>query len=127
MRADAFGAWIGLLVLIFPLVGILMLFFGSKKAVNSVIILKYGEVAKGKFISKESTNVEINDETVYKLKFEFTAKDGQKYTTYAKTHKTHVLEDDEFEKLVYDKDEPENTVLLDTLPKYVRKYIEQEF
>ena len=126
MRDGAFGGWIALLVLIFPLVGGIMLFFGTKKAVNSIRILKYGEIAQGKFISKESTNVKINEQTVYKLKFEFTAKNGEKYETYSKTHKPHLLEDDEFEKLVYDRDEPENAVLVDTLPKPVRKFLENE-
>jgi len=126
MRDGAFGGWITLFILIFPLIGGIMLFFGTKKAVNSIRILKYGEIAQGKFISKESTNVKINEQTVYKLKFEFTAKNGEKYETYSKTHKPHLLEDDEFEKLVYDRDEPKNAVLIDTLPKSVRKYFEKE-
>ncbi|MBN1252696.1 MAG: hypothetical protein JXR51_10745 [Bacteroidales bacterium] len=126
LRVSEFSGWVFFLILIFPVIGISMLFFGTKKAINAIKILQFGEVAFGKFISKVETNVEINNQRVYDLTFEFTAKDNKKYKTHVKTHKYHYLQDDEFEKLVYDRDEPENAVFIDVLPNAVRKYFENE-
>ena len=126
LRANEFPAWIMLFIFIFPITGIVMLYFGTKKAINAMRILKYGEIAHGKYISMKATNTKINEQTVYDLTFEFTAKDNKVYQTHAKTHKYQSLQDDEFEKLVYDRDDPENAVLVDVLPRSVRKYFEKE-
>ena len=103
-----------------------MLYFSTKKAINAIYILKIGEIAYGKFLYKESTNTTVNKQRVFKLFFEFTAKDNKLYKTVAKTHHYHRLEDDDEEKLVYDPDDPENAVLLDALPRAVRKYFANE-
>ena len=126
LRDSEFPGWIGFIVLIFPLIGIAMLYFGTKKTINAIRILSYGEIAHGKYLTMEATNTKINNKTVYDLTFEFTAKDNNVYKTHAKTHKYQNLQDDEFEKLVYDRDDPENAVLIDALPRSVRKYFENE-
>ena len=123
LRQSSFPMGVGFIVLIFPLIGGAFLFFGTKKAVNSVRILKVGKLAYGKFMHKEPTNTRINNQTVYKLTFEFTANNGKVYEAIAKTHKYHSLLDEEQEQLVYDPDAPENAVMLDALPKAVEKYL----
>lgn len=122
LRLNSFPAGIGFIMLIFPLAGAIMLYFSTKKAINAIQVLKIGEIAYGKFLHKEATNTKTNKQTVYKLTFEFTAKDNKVYQTVAKTHLYHRLEDEETEKLVYDPDDPENAVLLDALPAAVKKY-----
>lgn len=126
LRLSSFPAGLGFIVLIFPLVGAALFYFGAKKAINAIRVLKIGEIAYGKFLHKEATNTTVNKQRVYKLTFEFTAKDDKVYQTVAKTHLYHRLEDDETEKLVYDPDDPENAVLLDALPAAVAKYFENQ-
>ncbi len=126
LRLNSFPAGIGFIVFIFPLIGAVLFYFGAKKAINAIRILKIGEIAYGKFLHKEATNTTVNKQRVYKLTFEFTAKDNVVYQTVAKTHHYHLLEDDETEKLVYDPDDPENAVLLDALPKAVADFFENE-
>ncbi len=126
LRLSSFPVWAGFIVLIFPLVGAIMLYFSTKKAINAIYILKIGEIAYGKFLYKEATNTTVNKQRVFKLFFEFTAKDNKLYKTVAKTHHYHRLEDDDEEKLVYDPDDPENAVLLDALPRAVKKYFANE-
>jgi hypothetical protein len=123
LRKSEFGGGIGIVVLIFPLIGLVMLFFGTRKTIRSIGVLKVGELAKGKLVNKEATNTSINEQKVYKMTFEFTAKDGKVYRAIAKTHKTYNLEDDEEEQLFYDPHNPENAVLLDILPPAVKKYL----
>ncbi|MEN8118912.1 MAG: hypothetical protein ABFS35_01110 [Bacteroidota bacterium] len=126
LRLNSFSVGLVFPVLIFPLIGAVMLYFSTKKAINSIRILKIGELAFGKFQYKETTNTKVNGQRVYKLYFEFTAKDNKLYKTIAKTHHYYQLEDDDKEKLVYDPDDPENAVLLDALPAAVRKYFANE-
>ena len=123
LRKSEFGGGVGMIVLIFPAIGLLMLFFGTRKTIRSIGVLRVGELAKGKLVNKEATNTSINEQTVYKMTFEFTAKDGKVYRALAKTHKTYNLEDDEEEQLFYDPYNPENAVLLDILPPAVKKYL----
>ncbi|RLD67368.1 MAG: hypothetical protein DRI95_04940 [Bacteroidetes bacterium] len=122
LRLSSFPLGVGFIVLIFPLAGAIMLYFSTKKAINAIYILKIGEIAYGKFQYKEATNTTVNKQRVYRIFFEFTAKDNKTYQTVAKTHQYHRLEDEDTEKLVYDPDDPENAVLLDALPRAAKKY-----
>ena len=99
-----------------------MLFFSTRKAIRHINILRIGNLAEGKFLFKEPTNVQINNQTVYALTFEFTASDNKSYQVIAKTHHFHRLEDEAFEKLVYDPGNPQNAVLLDELPGGIKNY-----
>jgi hypothetical protein len=123
LRNSTFSAGAGFIVLIFPLIGGILMFFGTKKAINSIMILKVGELAYGKFLHKTPTNTRVNNQMVYKLTFEFTANNGKVYEAIAKTHQYQRLLDEEQEQLVYDPDAPENAVMLDALPKSVKKYL----
>ncbi len=122
LRTSEFESGITLFVLIFPTVGLIMLFFGTRKALQQIFILKIGELAEGKLLFKTPTNVKVNKQTVYALTFEFKASDGQVYQAVTKTHQYQILEDEEFEKLVYDPDMPTSAVLLDVLPNGIKEY-----
>lgn len=123
LRKGEFGSFVGWLVMIFPLIGFIMLFFGTRNTIRTVGVLKVGMLAKGKLLKMEPTNTKIDDQTVYAMTFEFTGKDGKQYQCIAKTHKTYNLQDDDEEQLFYDSNNPENAVLLDTLPGSVKKYL----
>lgn len=62
------------------------------------------------------TNMRVNDQTVYKLRFDFQASDGCSHTVDVRTHETERVEDEPVEKVVYDPFGPESAVVLDSLP-----------
>ncbi len=122
LRNSTFGGGFTFFVWIFPIIGFVMFFLSTRKALNQIRILKVGELSEGKFLYQEATNTKINKQTVYALTFEFKASDGHMYQAVAKTHKTHRLKDEAFEKLVYDPTNPTNAVLLDALSKGIKIY-----
>jgi len=124
MRAGEFSPWILLIMIPFVLVGAGFFLFGLRKAKKDIYLLQVGEVAYGTLVGKEATSMKINKQTVYKLYFRFTAADGNTYDTVCKSHITHLLEDEEKEKLVYDPNSPEQALLLDSLPKKLKSFFE---
>jgi len=115
-RGGTFSGWVLCLVGLFPAVGLTFIGVGLRQGIRGNRLLRHGQVGLGRLIAKAPTNTSINDQTVYKLTFEFTAGDGQQYTAIAKSHRTRVLEDEAEEQLVYDPRNPANAVLLDSLP-----------
>ncbi len=122
LRSSDFGRGLTLLVWIFPIVGFIIFVSSIRKVIKQMQILKVGVLADGIYLYQEATNTRVNNQTVYKLFFEFTANDGKNYQAIAKTHKTHRLKDEEFEKLVYDPFNPSNAVILDALPNGIKSY-----
>jgi hypothetical protein len=108
--------WGGVFVAVLPLAGLGLLGFGIRRGVKARRVLENGCLAYAKLVGKEATNTEVNDQTVYKLIFEFTAEDGRPYRAEHRTHLTGNLEDDEEEALVYDPRHPYDSVLVDGLP-----------
>jgi len=115
-RGGTFSPWVLCLVGLFPLIGLAFLSAGVRQGVRGNYLLAHGKVGLGTLIAKESTNVTINEQPVYKLTFEFTADDGQNYQATAKSHLPHVLEDEAQEQLVYHPRRPTYAVMLDSLP-----------
>jgi|SaaInlStandDraft_1057018.scaffolds.fasta_scaffold144041_1 hypothetical protein len=107
---------LSLLVLLFPLIGLVMLIFGFRKTKKVLPLLSLGTLTKGKLVNKERTNTKINEQTVYKFTFEFQDRMGQIHKVSEKTHETHLLEDDVEEPLLYLEDDPSRATLLDALP-----------
>lgn len=126
MEEAAFPRWIILFVLIFPTVGILLLYFGYKKGIRNIKILEFGKVALGTYKNKMPTNAKINNSTVFKFYFDFVAQDGNTYTATGETHYTHLVEDEQKEPVIYNSVNPSEAVVVDTLPKCVRKFFDDE-
>ncbi len=63
----------------------------------------------------------INNQPVYRFYFQFVADDGKTYTSTCNTHLPYRIEDEEEEKRVYDPRDPENALLVDSLPVPIRK------
>jgi hypothetical protein len=124
MRSGEVGLWVLFLFLPFFLVGLGFTLFGLRKSFREIYLLQIGDLALGHIVKKEGTSSYINNQQVFKYTFEFKAKDGQKYSTICKTYKTALLEDEKQEKLVYDPNNPEKALLLDSLPRLFRKYID---
>ncbi len=115
MRREMFGPFV-LFVAIFPLIGLLMILIGLRKYSHTIKLLKNGIISKGKLISKESTNITINDSPVYKLTFSFKDKSGKEYKVSENSHESHLLEDDDEEELLYLEENPEKAIMVDSLP-----------
>lgn len=103
-------------IIIFPFVGLIFIIIGILQGMKANYLLGNGKLAAGKIKNKVATNTKINDQTVYKLIFEFQAEDGRLYETIAKTHLPQLLEDDEKEKLLYNPLNPKYAVMIDSLP-----------
>jgi hypothetical protein len=114
-RMSKFGLGV-LFVLIFPLVGVFLLAGGLRLGIRGLRLLRMGTMAQGTLIRKESTSTRINEQMVYKLTFEFADRNGTRYQTSAKTHLTENLQDEDFERVLYDPANPHYAVLFDNLP-----------
>ncbi len=116
LRKEPFGQFT-LLVLIFPLIGGLLVFFSIPKALKKIRVLREGVLGEGKYLRMEPTNTSINRQTVMRLFFELQV--GNKtYETYTQTHLDHKirqLTDGTPKKLLYLPQNPQQAVLLDNL------------
>lgn len=115
MRRAVFGPAV-VLVCIFPIVGLMFITSGLWRGWRNTSLLVNGEMALGRLVKKQATNVQINGRTVFKLAFEFTDRAGQSRQAVAKTHIPERLEDDHFERLIYDAVNSDKTLLMDSLP-----------
>jgi hypothetical protein len=117
MRTAVLPVW-GSFVAIFPVVGLGMLIPGFLRGVRGYWLLKHGQLAIGTLVSKTATATQINDRTVYKMTFEFTASDGTTQLMSTRTHRPERLEDEDDgrELVLYRADRPQSAVLLDSLP-----------
>jgi hypothetical protein len=115
MRTSAGGLTVAF-VLIFPLVGFVLAVVGMQKGLKARRLMSTGRLALGTLKSKEPTNTRVNEQTVYRLTFDFPADGGGTYEVIGKTHRPYELEDEPQERLVYDPRNPSDAALLDELP-----------
>ncbi|MBN2893834.1 MAG: hypothetical protein JXL97_18335 [Bacteroidales bacterium] len=126
MNNGAFPVWVLLFLLIFPAVGILMLVFGMKKRILYLKILNVGKVTFGTFNRMEATGASVNDNRVYKMFFDFVADDGKAYFAVGETYQTYKLQDETYEPLIYNPANPNEAVMIDSLPASVRKVLSND-
>lgn len=100
-RRDLFPAWVGAMVLIFPGVGMLLLYFGFRNRPRALRILRWGRYATGKLIGTEPTNVRINNRTVVKNIYEVALPNGTTFQAEARSHLPGKLQDEAQEPLLY--------------------------
>jgi hypothetical protein len=122
MRLAPFSPWLILAFGIFPLIGYGFLFFGIRKGLRHLDLLINGILTKAKVTGKERTNTRINNQYVYRVFFEFKSGDGKMVQATVNTHKPHLVEDEQEEMMLYKADFPEKAVLLDALPKSVKRH-----
>jgi len=121
MNSGNFPVWILLFLSVFPIIGILMIFFGIKKRLVYLRILQVGKVTFGIYKRRETTGSSVNEQAVYRLFFDFIADDGKTYQAHGETHNTYKLEDEQFEPLVFNPQNPSEAIMIDGLPASVRK------
>jgi hypothetical protein len=79
-------------------------------------LLKHGEIAAARLTLREPTNTKINDQTVYRMTFDYETKLGDQAQCVVRTHETQRLTDDEWETVLYDPLRPDRGTTLDHLP-----------
>lgn len=106
----------GLIPVIFPAIGFAMVMAGLVRGRKAHRLLRDGRLAAGALVAKEATNTRVNNQTVYRLSFEFQDDSGQRHTASARTHRPRTLEDNDSELLLYDENQPSKAVMMDNLP-----------
>jgi len=115
MRQGMFGPAV-IFVVIFPSIGLGFVVFGLGRGLRAAHLLAHGKLAFGTLASKEPTNTRVNNQTVYKLTFDFSTDDGRRAQAVARSHQPQQLEDDARESIFYNPDTPAKAVLFDSLP-----------
>src|SRR6185436_20886830 len=93
MRRGQFSAGV-MLVLIFPFIGAVFVAFATLAGFRRNHLLRNGLLSTGKLLGRERTNVTVNKRPVWKLTFEYVARDGQRHEATASTTDTTRLEDE---------------------------------
>jgi hypothetical protein len=115
MRRTTFGP-AAIFVVIFPLVGAALAFFGLVEGIRASRLLRIGRLAFGKLTSTAGTNTTINNRQVMAMTFSFRAHDSATYDVTSKTNQPENLDDQEEELILYDPDDPTRGAALDALP-----------
>lgn len=76
-----------LLVLIFPLIGLVLLTMSIGKGVRGIRLLQSGQPAQGTLVAMERAWLDINRQRVYRMKFKFIAANERWYTAKYATQK----------------------------------------
>ena len=116
-RQKMFSAWT-FFVVIFPLAGLGMLYYGVKTNYKALKLIKTGNFSTGQMLYKEPTgsSVQINevDYPIYKYDFQFFAKGRERIAT-CKTYKANLVEDEVQEFILYDYVDPSINVVYDAI------------
>lgn len=101
-----------LFVLIFPLIGLGFIVHSLVNNWKVIRLLEIGEFTRGKLVSKEPTNVQINKQPVFKYRFGFEAGGKTHYAT-CKTHQGWLVEDEGREIILFDRFNPDYNFVFD--------------
>jgi len=112
--------YFGCLVIIFPLVGTLMCFFGMRARVRFLRLIRHGAFARGEVVDVKATNVTVNGQKRYKITVSYDSRRGQTVTTYNAygedvTVARKRMESAEQVGLLYDPEHPGRVQILDAL------------
>jgi hypothetical protein len=126
-RTAPFGAGV-MFIFLFPLVGLLMIFGGLSGGLVRAALLTRGKLSRGWVKDKQATSSRVNNEIVYRVTLEFETEDGKAHTFETRTHKTHLLEDEENGELIlYHPANPKLAYPVDLMPAGVRITEEGEY
>ena len=115
MRGSSGGLSVSF-VFLFPILGMAFVVWGTRKGLRARGLMSTGQLALGRLKTKEPTNTQINNQTVYRYTFTFDAEGGGTYEVVGSSHRTAALEDEDLERIVYDPRYPSEARLLDDLP-----------
>lgn len=115
MRTAPFGPVV-VIVVIFPFVGALFIWFSARAGHRRTRLLREGVFTTGRLVAKEPTNMMVNKRRVYELTFAFTSRDGRPCEAKVRSNDPARLEDEHQEPLLYDPDDPSCAYLFDEIP-----------
>lgn len=110
-----YGTVVGVVCLVLLLlVGTLLAYFLNKNR-KLLHLLEYGVLTRGTLHAAVATNTSINEQTVYEYTFKFEV-DGHTHFVKGKTHLYDNVEDEEYEKILYELEHPEYAAICDISP-----------
>ncbi|MFC2080607.1 DUF3592 domain-containing protein [Bacteroidota bacterium] len=105
------------------LVGFFFLYPSCRKTRRERKIIMSGLPAKGKLILAEPTSLNVNEQTVYNLTYEYLTLKNIPQKVSVRSHMIRNLSEEHYENLIYDPSKPSRAVIVDTLPDSVARYI----
>lgn len=103
--------------------GFLFLYPSIRKTRRERKILIAGLPATGKLTHAEPTNMKVNEQTVYKLTYEYSTGQNKSHKFSIRSHMIRNLSEEHTENLIYDPSKPSRAVIIDTLPGPVARYV----
>lgn len=110
-KVPIYGALIG----VFAFNILLYLLAKLKNNLQAISLLKNGEIGYAKLLRTETTNTEVEKQTVMKVFYEFEDKNGKKHEFSYKAHAPKKITDEAQEMLFYDANNPKRNMLKDSL------------
>lgn len=126
MKTSSFPLWIIGFLLIFPIVGAAIMLIGVRKNIKYIRILSIGRVTFGVFSHMETTGASVNKQPVFRMFFNYVTHDNVSAQAYGETYQIYKLQDEQIEPLVYNPSNPSEAIMIDALPKIVRKLLNNE-
>jgi len=120
MRSAPFGKVV-LSVLIFPAVGVLLVWVSLSAGLKQLRLLRGGRVGEARLKNKADTRKTHgdDDEPVYRYDYEFVAEDGRRHEFQYETHRTGPLETETSRALLYLPERPATRLWVDDLPQSI--------
>lgn len=113
-------------LLIFPVIGLLLLILALKKNVIYLRLLRFGKLTFGVLSDIERTNFTVNERPVYRAYFKFFTSEKVEGVATGETHLIEKLSDEKYEPLIYNPLNPNEAVMIDSLPAVVRRFLRDE-
>ncbi len=136
-RRTQFNRWLSLFVVIFPIIGLSFIYSSIKKSWKYLKLLKIGDATKAKMVSKKSISKSGNNKGDgpslynYEFQFNYTDQHGEtnKYIAKCSTTLCHLVEDELKEIVLFDRFNPNNNIVFDSMESAPRispdGYLEQ--
>ena len=105
------------------IIGIIFIYPSVKKTHKERKVLISGRPARAKLVHAEPTNLNINEQTVYNLTYEYSSGNNKSQEFSLRSHMIRNLAEDQYETIIYDPRNPSSPVLIDTLPGTVARYV----
>jgi hypothetical protein len=116
MRKRRLPWWLGPIVMLFPVVGVVIALRQLRRARRDLRLLGVGRTARGHVVGTRPGKVKINNtpETIVELEYE--TEHGRRHRFEVHTFRPHALQDDRDELVFYDPRWPDHATTLDHLP-----------
>jgi hypothetical protein len=108
------------------LAGFFFLYPSIRKTRRERKILMDGLPARGKLIQAEPTDLQVNEQTVYKLTYEYSTGPNKSQQFSVRSHMIRNLSEEHTETVVYDPLKPSSPLIINTLPRSVARYVNQK-